>query len=237
MSDEITVWNKVLGAAMAMPGVKVNRDSFLKKELSTFCNAEQVEKAISVSPISCVPSNVIDNIAKACINNHTSKVTLTSAVSGIPGGFAMFGTIPADMVQYYWHVFVLSQKLAYLYGFPDLWDEEGHLTEKASDMLTLFVGVMMGVSKANQGIKFVAQALKAEVSKRVPRMALTKTVLYPIIKQIAKWLGIKLTKDSFGKALGKAIPFVGGVTSGLLTYYTFRPCAKRLQRRLKEEMC
>lgn len=237
MSGEITIWNKILGTAMSMPGVKVDRNSFLKKELVGYSTQEQVEQAISGNPVSCIPIDVIDKIANACINNHTAKVTTISAVTGIPGGLAMVGTISADMIQYYWHVFVLSQKLAYLYGFPNLWDQEGNLTEKATDMLTLFVGVMMGVSKANQGIKIIAQALKTEISKRVPRMALTKTLLYPIIKQVAKWIGVKLTKDSFGKALGKTIPFLGGIISGALTYATFRPCAKRLQRRLKAEMC
>lgn len=237
MSGEISVWNKVLGAAMAMPGLKVNRDTFLRKELTGNCTPEQMENALAGNPISCIPIDVIDKIANACINNHTTKVTTLSAISGIPGGILMAGTIPADIAQYYWHVFVLSQKLAYLYGFPNLWDKEGNLTEKASDLLTLFVGVMMGVSKANQGIKIIAQALKKEVTKRVPRMALTKTLLYPIIKQVAKWIGIKLTKQSFGRVLGKAVPLLGGIVSGVLTYSTFRPCAKRLQRRLKEEMC
>lgn len=33
MSNEVTIWNKVMGAALSMPGVKVDRDDFLKKEL------------------------------------------------------------------------------------------------------------------------------------------------------------------------------------------------------------
>lgn len=237
MSGEITVWNKLLGTVMSMPGVKVNRDTFLKRELVAYCTPEQVEKALSSSPTTCIPIDVIDKIANACINNHTTKVTAISAISGLPGGLAMFGTIPADIAQYYYHVFVLSQKLAYLYGFPNLCDENGNLTEQASDMLTLFVGVMMGVSKANQGIRIVAQALKKEVSRRLPRMALTRTLIYPIVKQVAKWIGIKLTKQSFSKAVGKLIPVLGGIISGALTYSSFHPCAKKLQRRLKKEMC
>lgn len=236
MSNEVTIWNKVMGAALSMPGVKVDRDDFLKKELKNYCSPEQLNLAISSRPINGVSKEIIDRIANACINSHTTKVTTISAVAGIPGGFAMAGTIPADMAQYYWHVFVLAQKLAYLYGFPDLRDENGNLTDTASDMLTLFVGVMMGASAANQAIKGLAKEFAKQVIKRLPQKALTKTMYYPIIKQIAKWIGVKLTKDTFAKGLGKVIPILGGVISGGLTLATFRPSAKRLQHKLQEEM-
>lgn len=236
MSNEVTIWNKVMGAALSMPGVKVDRDDFLKKELKNYCSPEQLNLAISSRPINGVSKEIIDRIANACINSHTTKVTTISAVADIPGGFAMAGTIPADMAQYYWHVFVLAQKLAYLYGFPDLRDENGNLTDTASDMLTLFVGVMMGASAANQAIKGLAKEFAKQVVKRLPQKALTKTMYYPIIKQIAKWIGVKLTKDTFAKGLGKVIPILGGVISGGLTLATFRPSAKRLQHKLQEEM-
>lgn len=236
MSNEVTIWNKVMGAALSMPGVKVDRDDFLKKELKNYCSPEQLNLAISSRPINGVSKEIIDRIANACINSHTTKVTTITAVAGIPGGFAMAGTIPADMAQYYWHVFVLAQKLAYLYGFPNLRDENGNLTDTASDMLTLFVGVMMGASAANQAIKGLAKEFAKQVVKRLPQKALTKTMYYPIIKQIAKWIGVKLTKDTFAKGLGKVIPILGGVISGGLTLATFRPSAKRLQHKLQEEM-
>lgn len=236
MADEITVWNKVMGAALAMPGVKVDRDNFLRTELKCYCSSEQLEQAVLGRPINSVSREVIDRVANACINSHTTKVTAISTVAGIPGGIVIAATIPADMAQYYWHVFVLSQKLAYLYGFPDLRDENGNLTDAASDMLTLFVGVMMGASAANQAIKGIAKEFAKQVMKRLPQKALTKTVYYPIIKQIAKWIGVKLTKETFAKGLGKAIPILGGIISGTLTLATFRPSAKRLQHKLQEEM-
>ena len=33
MSNEVTIWNKVMGAALSMTGLKVDRDDLLKKEL------------------------------------------------------------------------------------------------------------------------------------------------------------------------------------------------------------
>lgn len=236
MSNEASIWNKVMGAALAMPGVKVDREDFLKKELQSYCSQEQLKHAIAGKPIDGVSQEVINRIADACINSHTTRVTLISTAMGMPGGLTVGATIPADIAQYYWHVFVLAQKLAYLYGFPDLQDEEGKLTDTAIDMLTLFVGVMMGASAANAAIQGVALELSKQVAKRLPQQALTKTVYYPIVKQIAKWLGVKLTKNSFAKGVGKMIPLVGGFLSGGITLATFRPSAKRLQHHLQKVM-
>lgn len=236
MSNEVSVWNKIMSTALSMPGVKVDRKEFLTRELSPYCSNDKIEIAIDQQPIKVVSQPIIDRIAKSCINNHTTKVTCLSAAAGIPGGLAMAATIPADMGQYYWHVFALSQKLAYLYGFPDLCDEKGNLSESAQDMLTLFVGVMMGASAATQGIKYISEQLAKQVVKRLPQIALTKTFYYPIVKQVAKWIGVKLTKDAFAKGVGKAIPFIGGVISGALTLATFKPGANRLRNSLEDQM-
>jgi uncharacterized tellurite resistance protein B-like protein len=236
MSKEVSVWNKIMSTAMSMPGVKVDRKDFLTRELSPYCSNDKIEIAINEQPMKVVPQPLINRIAKSCINNHTTKVTCLSTAAGIPGGFAMAATIPADMAQYYWHVFVLSQKLAYLYSFPDLCDEKGNLTESAQDMLTLFVGVMMGASAATQGIKYISEQLSKQVVKRLPQIALTKTFYYPIVKQVAKWIGVKLTRETFAKGVGKAIPILGGVISGALTLATFKPGANRLRNSLEDQM-
>lgn len=235
MDNGVQVWNKILTTSLSLPGIKVNRTEFLKKELSAYCPNLDIEKIENNRPYQLVGTDAVEKIAKACINNHTKLVTMTSAVAGIPGGWAMAASIPADMVQFYGHVLTLSQKLAYLYGFPDLCDENGNLsTEEAKDSLTLFVGLMFGVDAAKKVINQMSQALAKESAKRIPRMALTKTAWYPILKKICSWLGIKITKDSVGKAAGKVIPVLGGLISGTLTYATFKPGAKRLQKQLKE---
>ena len=236
MANEIQVWNKVMSSALAIPGVKVNRESFLLGELRNYCSSmEELTKAVD-NPVDVLSKERIDQLASSCINNHLVKVTSLSFAAGLPGGWTIAATIPADMAQYYYHTFVLAQKLAYLYGFPDLCNEKGEFTETSQDMLTLFVGVMSGVAAANNVIGKVSKAFAAQVVKRLPQKALTKTFYYPIIKQIAKWLGVSLTKGSFAKSVGKLIPVVGGVISGGLTAVTFKPAAKRLQKKLQEQM-
>lgn len=236
MAYEIQIWNKVMSAALGMPGVKVDRDSYLRAALGTFYSSKQVETAVKVSPLKVLSKAQIDNLAKSAINSHTTKVTAISAAAGIPGGWALAATVPADLAQYYFHVFVLSQKLAYLYGYPDLLDENGNVTDDTVNFLTLFTGVMMGAAAANNAITEVSKKLATTAVKRLPKQALTKGVIYPIVKKVAAMLGYKMTKDTFAKGVGKIIPIAGGVVSGLLTFATYKPGAKKLQKQLQENM-
>lgn len=233
MSTEVGMWDKVMSVAMSFPGVKVNRNEFLVSALNTLCSEEQLKLiADGKRPADFLSIKAIDRLADSYISSHTVKVTALSAAAGLPGGWTMAATIPADLAQYYYHVFVLGQELAYLYGFPDLSDEKGALTEEATSVLTLFAGCMMGVGVANEAIQKLVENFAKEVVKRLPKYALTKTVIYPIVKQVAKWIGVKLTKDSFAKGLGKVVPILGGVISGGLTLATFKPGANKLKKTL-----
>lgn len=60
------------------------------------------------------------------------------------------------------------------------------------------------------------------------KKALSKTFYYPLIKNICKMLGVKLTKTTFANGVSKVIPYVGGVVSGVLTFASMKPMADRL---------
>ncbi len=236
MDKAIEKWNAVLLAAMKLPGVKVNREHFLSEYLSVYCTGSQLSRAIDNGTVGNVDDKVLDRIAKECIKSHTLKVTAISTALGMPGGLTMLGTVPADLAHYYYHVFVLSQKLAYVYGYPDLCDENGDFSESALNLLTIFVGVMGGVAIAQKAIQEIGEQVQKEVIRRLPRYALTKGWLYPIVKQVAKWIGVNLTKNTFARGISKIVPIIGGLVSGTLSYATFKPQSKRLMGELKRTM-
>lgn len=235
-TKQIQVWNKIMSTTLAMPGVKIDRRQFLKSELGRCCTEAHVEMALSYSPLKVLSKQDIDRMANSIISSHVKQVTVVSAAAGMPGGFAMAATIPGDIAQYYFHVFRLAQKLAYLYGYPDLLDEDGNATDDTINLLTLFIGVMMGTAVANNGIREVSKHLAAKEVKRLPQQALTKGTIYPLVKKIASMLGYKLTKKTFANGVGKIIPFFGGFFSGAFTFATFRIGAKKLQKTLQDEM-
>ena len=61
-----------------------------------------------------------------------------------------------------------------------------------------------------------------------------KGTIYPIVKNVAKWFGQKMTKDVFAGFFGKSIPVVGGVLGGGITYLTFKPCCDKLKKSLRD---
>lgn len=223
----------VLKSAGSLPGVKIDREKFLNAELKKYCIPEVVEMAIQTSPNNAkIPSQLINTVAKNCIVYETNKVSAISFVSGLPGGIAMIGTVPADIAQYFGHILRILQKLAYLYDWEDLFDTETGMDDETESLLTIFVGIMFGVSGATGALTKIAQSAGDRTYKVLMTKALTKGTIYPIVKKISKALGIKMTKDIFAKQAAKVVPVLGGVASGGLTYATYRPMAFRLQKYL-----
>jgi hypothetical protein len=225
----------ILKSAMNMPGVQIRRSDFLRKELSKRYSPDVVELAISRNPAYAgIRVSDIDKIAKSCINNETMWVSLTSFAAGIPGGLAMFGTVPADIAQYFARIVRVLQKLVYLYGWKELYNSNGEFDDETVARLTLFIGVMFGVNTANAAITKIAQSAAVKVEKDLAEKALTKTLIYPIIKKIAQILGYQMTKEIFAKGVSKLVPVIGGVFSGLLTLATFNPAANNLKNHLNK---
>ena len=140
-----------------LPMVKIDRELFLRKELRNHYSKEVVDLAILHSPAYAgIKTTDIDRIAKNCIIAETRRVTIISAATGIPGGLAMIGTVSVDIMQYLGHLLRILQELIYLYGWQDLNLNESELDEETKNILTLFIGVMFGISGAVKAINGIA---------------------------------------------------------------------------------
>lgn len=116
-------------------------------------------------------------------------------------------------------------------------DKDGlQLDSETINAIIMCLGVMNGVAGANNAIKGMAKALAIGVEKKLLNMALTKGAFYPLVKSILKWFGIKLTRSVFAGFFKKAIPIVGGVIGGGLTFLAFKPCCYRLKDALQDTM-
>ena len=205
--------------------------SNLRKELYKYCTPEAIEKAIATTPAKAyIDSDIIDKIAEDVIIFERNAVSGISTALGIPGGVAMVATIPADIAQYYGYMLRAAQKLLYLYGFPEIdMGQDGILLDSGTlNSLTICLGIMYGVASANNAIKAMAKALGRGVEKQLLKKALTKGAIYPIVKNVAKWFGVRMTKEVFAGFIGKIIPVVGGVVGGGITFFSFKPCCQRL---------
>ncbi len=104
------------------------------------------------------------------------------------------------------------------------------------NILTLCLGVMYGVAGANHALRAVAKALGNGVQKELMKKALTKGTVYPIVRNVAKWFGVRMTKEVFAGFFKHAIPVVGAVIGGGLTYVSFKPCCDKLKASLEDTL-
>lgn len=226
-------WTIIMETTLKVPGVKVNRLEWLEKSLSPYGDTSLLKEK---RPIDVFSQADIDKVANDVIKSQTWKATTLSTLTGIPGGLALIGTIPADLTQYFGNVLILAQKLGYLYGWPDLCDEHGDIDEGTCNVLTIFVGVMLGAQTAGKVARKMAKRVLTQTAKQVSQRSFIKSLYQPIIKQIAKWIGLNTAKGTATKSAAKVLPLFGALVSGGVTYMTFRPMAIRLQEELRMEM-
>ena len=227
----------VIVKGLRVPGIKINRANFLQKELLKRYQQEIIDEAIRTNPMSAgIKPKDIDEIADQVIEHERRGVSGISTALSMPGGAAMLATIPADIVQYYGYMLRATQELLYLYGFPeiDVNEKESKFDSETINILIVCFGTMYGVVGANNALKSIAKGLGLGVEKKLMRTALTKGTIYPIVKSVANWFNVRMTKEIFAGFFKKSIPVVGGVIGGGLTYLSFKPCCVKLKESLQD---
>ena len=235
-SDGQVTIEDVIIMGLKIPGVKINRSEFLKKEFMKDYSDDVIENVIKYNPAhENIPLEKIDKIADDVIQYERLCVSGISTALSAPGGIAMVATLPTDIAQYYGYMLRATQKLLYLYGFPEInIDDEQLLDSGTINTLIICMGVMYGVAGANTALKSMAKALGLGVEKKLIHKALTKGTIYPIVKSVAKWFNVRMTKEVFAGFFKKSIPVVGGVIGGGLTYLSFKPCCEKLKNTLHD---
>lgn len=233
--DGVVDIQDVILAGLNVPGVGINRSEFLRKEFQTKYSERIINDAIVNNPMHAgIPLEDIDKIADDVIEFERRNVSGISAALGAPGGVAMVATIPADIAQYYGFMIRTIQKLMYLYGWPQLSVEQAQYDSATMNTIIICLGAMYGVNGANKALKVLSVSLGKGVEKKLLNMALTKGTIYPIVKKVASWFSVSMTKKMFAGFFGKSIPVVGGVIGGGITYVSFKPCCDRLKKQLRE---
>ena len=221
---------------LRIPGVHIDREDFLRKQFMKNYSNDVIQDAVKFNPAHAgITVEEIDNIADQVIQYERNCVSGISLALGAPGGAAIFATLPTDIAQYYGYMLRAIQKLLYLYGFPEINVENGvNIDDETMNLITLCLGVMYGVEGSVASIKVLSNALGKGVEKKLLQKALTKGTFYPIVKKISRWFGVYMTKQVFAGFFRKAIPVVGGVVGGGITYLSFKPCCDNLKKSLQD---
>lgn len=226
-----------LKKVVRVPGVRISRDDFLRQELRERGVPEEViRSAINTNPaFAGISLADLDRLADQVISYETNKSAAISFAAGIPGGFAMFGTIPADVTQYYVHAFRIVQKLAYLYGWRELLSAKEDVDDETIGVIAIFFGVMLDVENAAMSLaSFASSTVMNTVKKQVTKQLLVKTSWYRAVKKTLRSIGVNLTKKAFTQGFSKVLPVIGGVVSSGLTFMSLQSQSSRLKKHLRE---
>ena len=226
-----------LAKVVRVPGVRINREEFLRQELRKLhMDDDAIARAIDSNPLLAgVALTEIDRLAEEAISYETNKSAAISFVAGIPGGFAMLGTIPADLMQYYAHALRIMQKLAYLYGWGELLPDGRETDDDTLGVLAVFFGVMLGVGGATQSLTaFARVAAKTAYQNHATKRALMSITWYPVVKHSLRLIGINITKSTAAKGFSKIVPVIGGFVSSGLTFMALQSQSALLKGHLRE---
>ena len=226
-------YNNILKSSFMLPMARVNRETFIQRLSTRELKGMNVQVALEKSPNSAYSQQAINKAAKKIIAKHALWVTLISAISAIPTGWMMIPFFIIDIIQFQIHVFAVSQKLLYLY------EDEEKLTEYSSDTATqlmiLMTTIMIGKQQFTRMIKSATGVVTKQVIQRFTIKALTQFSILNIVRQVAKWFGIVLTKETLLEGIDVAIIIICAIISGLISLWLFKPMANNLMKYLKEE--
>lgn len=222
----------VIATALKAPGVRVDREKFLR-EAFQLTDSYTMRQILEKGPVAAnYDRQALKKQAERLIQSGTLTASGVSFATGLPGGLAgVSAGVAADTVQFLASVLRMAQELAYLYGADDLWFNDP-VEERAQDQLMLYCGVMFGIREADAAVRVTASAAGRAALTALPEKTLTRTLIFPVVKSVAKVVSAKMTRNLLTKGVSKAVPLVGGVISGGITYATLRPMGRRLAKAL-----
>lgn len=234
----LSAWNSILKLGLRLPFSKVDKVRYLRhlfrKKVE---NETQMERILSDKPSSVLPMSRIEEITTHEIRKHAFWVTFISFLCALPpDGWLMWLLIVVDFIQFQIFVFVILQKMLYIYGCRDLFmAEDASDKNKSMDLMMLIVSVVM-IGKS-QMVRMAKSAFGLAVKQVIQRFAvrlLTRMAVLNILRQLGKWFGIVLTKEMVVSGLSLIVPLVCALISGLISLWLFMPMVKKLHHHLQE---
>ena len=234
----IDVWAIVSELIERVPGLLINRETFLRDVFRDKLSPDQLNRVVELGDYGDVSLDMLDSAANSCINKTRLTTSGASFVAGLPSSLPTLpATVTADITQSFAFYVRIAQQLSYIYG------EANDFTKMQDDdrmtKLLLYIGAMFGIEAASQVLALMSYNAGRILAKKFGQVAVTKVlngVPWKVARTIAKILGVKLTKGVVQKGISKVVPVLGGIVSGALTYATFGPMAKKLQCALRDTL-
>ncbi len=231
----MSLYDSAMKAGLKFPFVKIDREKFLKRKFGKKTTPEEFQKILDESPLAVLSLAEVEKITKREVRLHAIWVGVLSFLLAIPSsGLLMWAAIAVDFVQFQLFVFVVLQKLLYLFGCKTILRENENF-DKSADWVLLLISTVM-IAK-NQVVRMAKSAMGVAVKQGIQRFTvrmISKLMVLNVMKQVAKWFGVIVTRDMIAQSAEYVIPFLCALVSGLISLWLFFPMMRRLRCYLME---
>ena len=218
---------QTITAASQLPGVKVDRKTFLREQ---FKGDEYLDIILAEGPQAVYSLEALKKKANKIIDSMTLQTAGLAFALGLPANPLVAGIAgTADVVQYFGFALNMGQQIAYLFGEAELFEgNHTKLPDEVQFRIVTYLGIMMGVSGSQKLLQDLAKPVGKHLGKKFMKKAVTKGVWYPLVQKVGKAIGFQVTKQTTRKVIEKAVPLIGGVIGGGLTFISFAPMGHNL---------
>jgi len=177
----------------------------------------------------------LHRVAFESLRKNKRKLGAIGFATGLPGGPVglTVGTV-VDIEEYVRMLFRLTQQLGHVYGLipcpysDDIDSDVDDYFESVQEKILLGMLVGLGAGSSTLLVTKVAANIAQKQAKNIIRKTLAQQPMIALTKQIGKVLVGKVTKQGIAKCVGRAIPVIGGVINGAVSYGTVKVFGERL---------
>lgn len=228
-------YDRVQSLVFKLPVVKVDRNRFLRNQLKKELGKEELERAINESPTTVLTKGQIKKIGDKLILKHSLLTALLTALLTLPNNILLTCiAIVLDILQAQMMIYIITQKLLYLYGHKDLKNGDTILKKQISVILWIISAVMIGRGGLRKTAKSVASKVTRTIIARVSARVGTRVTMVNLIRQVMKWAGVTLTQKMISAAIDIIVLSVCSLIAGIFSFWIFYPMANNLNRKLQE---
>lgn len=215
-----------------IPGYKIN-------PFEIWNNIEEISGEIIKHPRDTykIDDFILDIVADDFIASERNRLTSTGVILGVPGGLISVGSSAVDIEEYVRTLFRISQALGYIYGIlPNPLIDDFNFKHGNFIVAEILKIMALGIGMGGVSVAFVegAKKLAEKEAKDIMRKRISDKLITKLAKEIAKHLGMKLTKSTISKSVLKFIPILGGLASGFMTYLSIERLGKDFKTKIKK---
>lgn len=212
---------------------RVERATWLPEVLESYILSEDSDALLHRRPEEFVSPQILDSIAEDLIKRHKWSSVFLSGGSSLLGKASLLLSAAGDLTLFVRELSLLTQKLAYLYGWNDFFPH-GHPTRETVARLSVIIAYGLGVYDCKDVLLSVAHESNPLISKKLDSLGFSLST--PGKNTLVARGTVYVAKSLLAGAVASRSVFWGMIINGGYNCFAFERIARRMQQILLEMM-